>query len=171
MSMSDYVRGLRTQIGSDLLLMPSISTALFDTEDRLLMAQQAGSGVWMTVGGAIEPDESPSDAAVREMWEETGLHVVPMRVLGVFGGREFRVIYPNGDEAAYTVILFEVRLLGGTLRADGEEAADLRYVTAEEADALPMSELTRILVRTGFTRSRAAYFTAPTWAPPEASRG
>ena len=171
MSMSDYVRGLRTQIGSSLLHMPSVATALFDTEGRLLMAQQAGSSFWMTVGGAIEPDESPSDAAVREMWEETGLHVVPVRVLGVFGGREFRVIYPSGDEAAYTVILFEVRLLGGTLRADGEEAADLRYVTAEEADALPMSELTRILVRTGFTRSRAAYFTSPTWTLPEAGRG
>ena len=106
--------------------MPSVSTALFDTEGRLLIAQQAGSSLWMTVGGAVEPDESPSDAVVREMWEETGLHVVPMRMLGVFGGREFRVIYPNGDEAAYTVILFEVRLLGGTLRADGEEAAALR---------------------------------------------
>jgi 8-oxo-dGTP pyrophosphatase MutT (NUDIX family) len=171
MSMSDYVRGLRTQIGSSLLHMPSVATTLFDTEDRLLMAQQAGSSLWMTVGGAIEPDESPSDAAVREMWEETGLHVVPMRVLGVFGGREFRVSYPNGDEAAYTVILFEVRLLGGTLRADGEEATALRYVTAEEADALPMSELTRILVRTGFARPGAACFTAPTWAPPEASQG
>jgi len=95
--------------------MPSVSTALFDTEGRLLMAQQAGSSLWMTLGGAIEPDESPSDVAVREMWEETGLHVVPMRVLGVFGGREFRVSYPNGDETAYTVILFEVRLLGGDI--------------------------------------------------------
>ena len=57
------------------------------------------------------------------------------------------------------------------LRKSPEEVAALRYVTAEEADALPMSDLTRILVRTGFTRSRAAYFTAPTWAPPEASQG
>jgi 8-oxo-dGTP pyrophosphatase MutT (NUDIX family) len=171
MPMSDYVRSLRTQIGSNLLHMPSVSTALFDTESRLLMAQQAGSSLWMTVGGAIEPDESPSDAAVREMWVETGLHMVPVRVLGVFGGREFWVNYPNGDETAYTVILFEVRLLGGTLRADGEEMAALRYVTAEEADALPMSDLTRILVRTGFARPGAAYFTSPTWAPPEASQG
>ena len=134
------------------------------------MAQQAGSSLWMTVGGATEPDESPSDAAVREMWVETGLHMVPVRVLGVFGGREFRVSYPNGDEAAYTVILFEVRLLGGRLRADGEEAAALRYVTAEEADALPRSNLTRILVRTSFARPGAAYFMSPTWAPPEARR-
>ena len=171
MPMSDYVRGLRTQIGSSLLHMPSVSAALFDTEGRLLMAQQAGSSLWMTVGGAIEPDESPSDVAVREMWEETGLHVVPMRVLGVFGGREFRVSYPNGDETAYTVILFEVRLIRGTLRADGEEVAALHYVTAEEADALPVSDLTRILVRTGFARPGAAYFTSSTWAPPEASQG
>jgi len=91
-------------------------------------------------------------------------------VLGVFGGREFRVSYPNGDETAYTVILFEVRLIRGTLRADGEEVAALHYVTAEEADALPVSDLTRILVRTGFARPGAAYFTCPTWAPPEARR-
>ncbi|HZG65233.1 MAG TPA: hypothetical protein VEZ12_00720 [Herpetosiphonaceae bacterium] len=37
MPMSDYVRGLRTQIGSSLLHMPWVSAALFDTENRLLM--------------------------------------------------------------------------------------------------------------------------------------
>jgi hypothetical protein len=31
---SDHVRGLRAQIGSSLLHMPSVSTALLDTESR-----------------------------------------------------------------------------------------------------------------------------------------
>ena len=41
---------------------------------------------WTTPGGMIEPYETPSNAAVREMWEETGLYVELTHVIGVFGG-------------------------------------------------------------------------------------
>ena len=37
--------------------------------------------------GMIEPYETPSDAAVREMWEETALYVQLTHVIGVFGER------------------------------------------------------------------------------------
>lgn len=31
--------------------------------------------LWVLPGGAIEPEEVPADAALREAWEETALHV------------------------------------------------------------------------------------------------
>lgn len=37
---------------------------------------------WVFPGGAIEHGETPAEAAVRECAEETGLHVVPGRVIG-----------------------------------------------------------------------------------------
>ncbi|GAC1652541.1 MAG: hypothetical protein NVS4B3_14840 [Gemmatimonadaceae bacterium] len=46
-------------------------------EWRVLILQRAPGarcpGAWETVHGHIEGGESPSDAAVRELWEETGL--------------------------------------------------------------------------------------------------
>jgi 8-oxo-dGTP pyrophosphatase MutT (NUDIX family) len=32
---------------------------------------------WVTPGGGLEPDESPAQGAVRELFEETGLRVAP----------------------------------------------------------------------------------------------
>lgn len=37
---------------------------------------------WGSIGGGIDPGESPLDAAVREMWEETGIVIEPGQLLG-----------------------------------------------------------------------------------------
>jgi len=166
MPMSPFVAGLRAKVGADLLLLPSVATALFDDAGRLLLAEEAGTGRWMTVGGGIDPGESPADAAVREMFEETGLWAEPVRVLGVFGGPDYRVSYPNGDESEYVVTLFEMRRLGGEARPDGEETLRLRFVDKAEAGRLPMSTLSRLLVRAAFGRPEEPAFTAATWRPP-----
>src|SRR6516225_2159666 len=113
MPLSRYLRAVRAKIGHDLLMLQSATVMLFDGTDRLLLARDTDSGLWMTIGGAIEPDEAPADAAVREVWEETGLLVEPSGILGVFGGPEFRITYPNGDNVSYIVTVFAARLVGG----------------------------------------------------------
>src|SRR4051794_38917554 len=98
MPISPYVRQLRASVGSMRLLLPSVSVQLFDAEARLLLVRQRDGGIWSTPGGLIEPDERPADAAVRELWEETGLVLRPERLLGLYGGPECVVRYANGDE-------------------------------------------------------------------------
>jgi 8-oxo-dGTP pyrophosphatase MutT (NUDIX family) len=73
MPMSEYLRRLRDKIGNELLVMPAVAVMVVDADRRLLLVRDAGTGLWATPGGAVDPDESPADAAVREMWEETGL--------------------------------------------------------------------------------------------------
>ena len=165
MPMSAYVRAMRSKIGHDVLMLQSVTVMLFEN-DRLLLAQDAGSGLWMTVGGAIEPDETPADAAVRECWEETGLLIEPTRLLGVFGGPEFRIGYPNGDAVSYVATVFEGRRIGGEARPDGAEAVSLRFVSREEAGALPMAVWTRLMVAYAFRHEAVPYFAAATWRPP-----
>ena len=58
---------------------------------------------------------------VREVWEETGLHVAPTRILGLYGGPECHVRYRNGDEVSYLMVVFEARVIGGHPRPDGVE--------------------------------------------------
>ena len=64
----------------------------------------ADTGSWAVPGGAIDPNELPAEAAVRECWEETGVLVEPIRITGVFGGPEFLIKYPNGDVTYYTLL-------------------------------------------------------------------
>jgi 8-oxo-dGTP pyrophosphatase MutT (NUDIX family) len=167
MPLPSYVQTVRAKVGNDLLMLSSASVMLFDDKKRLLLAQNAESSFWMTVGGAIEPDETPADAAVRECWEETGMLIEPTALLGVFGGPAFRINYPNGDTASYIVIVFEARWIAGEPRPDGVELSALRFVPRDEALALPMSAATKELLTRVFDRNETAmpYFARPTWRP------
>jgi 8-oxo-dGTP pyrophosphatase MutT (NUDIX family) len=164
--MSPYVRELRARIGSARLLLPSVTALVFDDAGRLLLVRQRDGEVWSTPGGAIEPDESPADAMVREAWEETGLLVEPVGIAGVYGGGECVVRYPNGDETQYVMIVFHCAVRGGSPRADGEETLEARYVGADEARALPLTPWLRHVISTFYER-RAAHFAPARWRPRE----
>lgn len=162
MSISPYVRELRSYLGPARLLLPSVSAHVFDPDGRLLLVQQTDSGVWSTPGGTIEPDETPADAVVREAWEETGLLVTPRRVSGVFGGPQFVVQYPNGDEAQYVIVAFDLEVVSGTLRASTEETMAAKYWSEAEASRLPLAGWLRHILPSIFARTP---FERPTWSP------
>lgn len=62
----------------------SADAAVFDDEDRILLQQRADDGSWCLPGGYTEPSESPSETAVRETLEETGLVVEPLELVDVY---------------------------------------------------------------------------------------
>ncbi len=162
--MSPYVRELRARMGAARLLLPSVTALVFDDAGRLLLVRQRDGGVWSTPGGAMELGESPADAMVREVWEETGLLVEPLRIAGVYGGSECVVRYPNGDETQYVMTVFDCAVRGGALRADGDETLEARYVGAGEARALPLTPWLRHVIGRLFER-REGDFVAARWRP------
>lgn len=93
MPMSTYMRRLRECWGESRLLVPSIAGVVRDGRNRVLLVQQRETGEWSTPGGAIELEDTPADAVVREVWEETGLLVRPTRLVAVYGGPNFIVRY------------------------------------------------------------------------------
>jgi 8-oxo-dGTP pyrophosphatase MutT (NUDIX family) len=168
MPMSDYLRNIRAKIGHEFLLATSATGLVFDDAGRVLLARHSNAGLWLAPGGAIDPDESPADAVVREGWEETGLHVEPVSLLGVFGGPSFRVNYANGDETGYVMIFFECRVLAGTPEPDGEEILELRWVGSGELRDLPLSRWAREILP-ALVENRGHTLIPPvTWRPPAA---
>ena len=83
---------------------------------------------WTFIAGKIQPGESPADAAVREVKEETGLEITPGRVLG-------RRVHPDTGR---TMIYLAARPAQGTSVYVGDEAelAEVRWLSLDEADQL-----------------------------------
>jgi 8-oxo-dGTP pyrophosphatase MutT (NUDIX family) len=161
MPISDHLKAVRDKIGHDLLATTAVSISIFDSHDRLLLGRDAETGHWTLPGGALDP----ADAAVRECFEETGLLTRPQRLIGVFGGPEFMIRYPNGDLTYYTVIAFEAAVIGGALTPDGEEIASLRFVDRTEWEQLSISPSSRIISRQAFARDITPFFVPASWQP------
>ena len=141
-----YVKSIRRVIGRRLLLLPGVAVLVTDSDGRILMVEQGDRQCWSTVGGAIEPRESPVDAAVREALEETGLHVEVDSLVGVTGGSGYDITYPNGDECSYVSIVYRAHVIGGTLTPDGHEVVQCRWVHPGDLSALNLSTFTSTLM-------------------------
>jgi 8-oxo-dGTP pyrophosphatase MutT (NUDIX family) len=165
MPLSGYLRDLRQRIGHELLALPSSAVVLYDQQGRILMGLHSDRGIWVVPGGLIEPGELPSDAAVREVYEETGLLIELTGILGVYGGKELIVDYANGDRASYVGTVFRARVIGGTLQADGQEILELRYFSREELERTPHARWLDIAIDAIFSPGGAAEFQPSTWRP------
>jgi predicted kinase/ADP-ribose pyrophosphatase YjhB (NUDIX family) len=144
---SPHVRNLRDKVGHDLLLLPSTAVLPRDGAGRLLLVRLIDTGNWATIGGAVEPDESPRESAVREAKEESGVTVRLGGVLGVLGGPEYRVTYPNGDQTAYIVTVFDATVIAGAPRPDGDETSEVGWFKPEELPLGRMGGLAKALFR------------------------
>lgn len=96
----------------------AVSCIVF-SPDRLsvLLIKRQDVPVWVLPGGGIDPGESPEQAAVREMHEETGYHTQIKRKVAEYSPRN-RFSKPTH--------FFELEIVSGT-PTTGEETAALAF--------------------------------------------
>ena len=135
--MSPHYQKLRNQIGSGLLLIPSVAALIRDSSGAILL-QQKSDGSWSLPAGAIEPGESPSEALTREVFEETGFVVEEAKMIGAFGGSDFRHTYPNGDQVEYTVLLYECIASQASNPLLDRETVSLQFFSEERFPGLSL---------------------------------
>jgi ADP-ribose pyrophosphatase YjhB (NUDIX family) len=107
---------------------------------------EPAKGQWSIPGGMLELGETLRQGAAREALEETGLKVEAGEVLEVFDS-----IYSDSQGKTryhYVLIDFLCRPMGGELRP-GSDAAEVRWVTLAEMEALDITATAREVIRRG----------------------
>ena len=103
--------------------------AIFNDKGEILLMERVDGSGWCLPCGWVEPNEKPSDAAVREVREETGLEVSVRRLVGVFTRT------PSAQNGPHSMIAvaYLCDITGGELTLS-HEGLDLRYWSIGEVN-------------------------------------
>lgn len=103
----------------------AVSIAVWRSDGILLVqrSKAPNEGLWALPGGKVEFGESLSEAAKREMLEETGLAISPQSLFLI---QDIRI-----QQFHYSLHCISARVSGGQLAA-ADDATDARWVTETE---------------------------------------
>jgi ADP-ribose pyrophosphatase YjhB (NUDIX family) len=127
-----------------------VGAVIFSGKSILLIRRrnEPSKDMWGLPGGVVELGERVEDAIVREVEEETGIRVEPLRLLTVLDS-----IRRDGEKRIrfhYILSEFLCEEVEGELKAS-TDASDAVWFPVDELDSLEMSRWTR-----GFIRKVAA---------------
>ena len=91
---------------------PKVAVAAIVGNERgeLLLTQRADSGVWLYPVGYADVGYSPSEIAMKEVYEETGIEVEPLSLIAVLDGLRL-----GFARLPLYSLLFHCRMVGGEL--------------------------------------------------------
>jgi ADP-ribose pyrophosphatase YjhB (NUDIX family) len=117
-----------------MVIRPGVSAVIVES-GKVLLQRRDDNGRWGLPGGAVEPGESLREAIAREVREETGLEVEPVRVIGVYSSPALHQVmsYPDGNVIHYVSTSLACVITGGML-VPGAESLELAWFAP---DALP----------------------------------
>jgi len=99
-------------------------------------------GLWALPKGKIDAGEDPAETAVREVWEETGVHARLLEKLG-----DVKYVYTRRDgERVFKIVSFYL-LQAGRGRID--DIDEQMRIEVAEARWLPLDEAPRLLAYGG----------------------
>ena len=152
---ANIIYGVRIgRLGS---LTVGCSAAILDpTKERMLLIRRADNRRWGVPGGYMEPGESVTEGCVREVLEETGLHVRVTRLVGVYTNPHLLLEYPDGNRWQFVALFFAAEPIGGNLQA-GDDAIEVGYFSRAEMVDLEIGPFDRQRIADRFADQEAAF--------------
>jgi 8-oxo-dGTP pyrophosphatase MutT (NUDIX family) len=133
-----YYPILRQYVGQQRVILPGAMAVIFNEVGELLAVQKVGREYWSLPGGLADLGETTTHTLRREVFEETGLEVEPIRIIGVYSDPTLRYSrLANGDELQTVGLLMECQIVGGQIQPDGEEIAVVAFKSISELLAQP----------------------------------
>ena len=107
----------------------AVGAVVGNDEGQILLIQRADSGVWLYPTGWADVGYSASEVAAKEVLEETGIEVEPLRLIAVLDGLRL-----GFTSVPLYSLVFHCRAVGGRLERHPLETRDAGWFSE---DALP----------------------------------
>lgn len=109
-------------------IVPSVNVVVVDDQGRILLIRRTDNENWAVPGGGMDLGESISDAAIREVKEETGIDIEVTGVVGIYTNPRHVIEYTSDGEVRQEFsIVFTGRPVGGS-PTPSSESSEVRWV-------------------------------------------
>ena len=122
-----YITEIRKFIGARPFISVGATVIVTNENGEVLFQHRSDTLDWGLPGGSMELTETVEEAALRELYEETGLIADELELIGVFSGPRYYFRYPNGDETYSVIHLFHAKNVKGALEMKDGESLQLSY--------------------------------------------
>lgn len=129
----EWLRGVGDGVAGYVTPKVAVGAVVGNDRDELLLVQRAESGVWLYPTGWADVGYSASEVAVKEVGEETGIDVEPVRLIAVLDGLRL-----GFTRIPLYSLVFQCRVVGGAMQAHPLECRDVGWF-AEEAMPEPLA--------------------------------
>ena len=109
----------------------AIGAIVGNDKGEILLVQRSDSLIWLYPTGWADAGYSPSEVAVKEVLEETGIECEPVQLIAVLDGQRM-----GFTRFAMYMLLFHCKAVGGELSAHPLETADVGWFSR---DGLPLA--------------------------------
>jgi ADP-ribose pyrophosphatase YjhB (NUDIX family) len=104
----------------------AVGAAVGNDKGELLLIQRADSGIWLYPTGWCDVGYSAAEVVVKEVEEETGIEVEPVRLIAVLDGLRL-----GFTRVPLYSLLFYCRAIGGSLQPHPLECRDVGWFTRD----------------------------------------
>ncbi|MEW2136226.1 NUDIX domain-containing protein [Streptomyces sp. NPDC005409] len=130
-------------------IVPAVTAFVLNDAGEVLLERRSDNGRWGMPGGVQEIGENIAGTVVREVLEETGIHVEVTGLVGIFTDPGHVIAFADGEVRQEFSLCFRARPVGGEIKVSSESFA-VRWVPREELDSLDVSPTTRRRLEEGF---------------------
>ncbi|MEO0206932.1 MAG: NUDIX hydrolase, partial [candidate division WOR-3 bacterium] len=112
--------------------VPSVAGFIMNSNDEILLIKRGAEpekGKWALPSGFIEPNETPEQAVLRELKEETGLNGIIKKMLGVY-------VEPTRIYGDVLLIGYEIEITGGKTKP-GSDTTEVRFFSKNKLPGIP----------------------------------
>jgi len=139
--MKNYIQKIRQKIGREKLIHPAARIIIENETGQVLCVERSDNGQLGLPAGALEESETIAECIAREVFEETGLTVLQLEVIGISTSPDLETVtYANGDTIQYFTVEFYSNQWEGKLHPnDPTEVKRAKFMAIDDL-SLPAHE-------------------------------
>lgn len=127
-----YIESLRKSYGHEMIMTVGCGVLIENEKGQLLLQKRSDNGQWCVPGGALEPLETYTQAATRELREEVGIEVKDLKLFGLYSGDDRLINYPNKDVVYSLSVIFITKAYTGQISDEDSEVLEHRFFNRED---------------------------------------